>query len=211
MIREIKSAIDNGSCQNNLDSIKIWLNENVQISYNTNPITYLQLAIKYGREFVGTLDETLKQIPGLDWARISMSTNGIDFTSQEFINEIQDLVTKGAITQNIANSLLSLGIETGPRYKCFGYSEIPTDEIINQCLNTLNNVDWPERNILISYNNSGNTIFAFRFTKANTINGIRIEGDTIDAFVNPSDGNKLILLNKIESAINEYIGGLNGS
>ena len=39
------------------------------------------LALAFGPQVVGTIDETLKAIPGFDWVRILLGGRGIDFSS----------------------------------------------------------------------------------------------------------------------------------
>lgn len=50
--------------------------------------TYAGLALRFGPQAIGQIDETLKQTPGYDWVRLLLAGTGIDFS---------DAVTQAAL------------------------------------------------------------------------------------------------------------------
>lgn len=105
--------------------------------------SYKGLAIKFGREAVGMIDETLKAIPGLDWVRLSLaSTDGLDFAAEETQAGLKALRDAGALSREVAEGLLALGSESKKRFAVIGLESLPTVEAVEIALQQIENVEW---------------------------------------------------------------------
>lgn len=110
----------------------------VEIKSSSSQWTYKGLAIKFGRDAVGLIDETLKSIPGLDWVRLSLaSTDGLDFAAEETQAGLKALRDGGAFSKEVAAGLLALGVESKPLWQKHGLDSTPTKE---QCTDALTRI-----------------------------------------------------------------------
>lgn len=96
--------------------------------------TYSWIASLYGADFVSTMDSIL-QAAGLEWVRMQLTGNGIDFSHPETIAMVDALVGAGVITPDQASAIKEIGIRyISPYEQYFGEGSSVTEEMVAAAL-----------------------------------------------------------------------------
>lgn len=107
------------------------LDETVDLPPNHERWTSAGLAKLFGRKVAGTIDETFKAIPGMDWIRLLLAGGGIDFSDDETRAGLIDMRDAGLLTPEIVNTLLEIGRPTAKLFAVEGLASLPTVEEID--------------------------------------------------------------------------------
>ena len=76
------------------------------------------LALKFGPQVVGQIDETLKATPGFDWVRLLLAGKGIDFSSDVTQAALESL--RGVLGGRL-DALKAIGVRSVSPYQHVGF------------------------------------------------------------------------------------------
>lgn len=104
------------------------LEADVVIGRDDQRWTYAGLAKRFGSEVVGQIDEGLRQIPGMDWVRLSLSSVGLDFSDPVTQAGLDGL--KGKFPDETIAALKEIGVQHGPQWQAYGLDELPSEDAV---------------------------------------------------------------------------------
>lgn len=87
---------------------------------NTERWTWAGLALRFNPAIVGTIDEVLKSIQGMDWVRMQLAGGGIDFSLESTQSTLESLRAVPELADHIDN-LKAIGIRQVSPYQDAGF------------------------------------------------------------------------------------------
>lgn len=100
--------------------------------------TYAGLAQMFGYQAVGEIDEKLKATPGMDWVRILLGANGIDFSDSETQKGLDAL----PIPDEMRATLKAIGITSQSLWQQAGLDAEPKEDDCKAALAEIANYEW---------------------------------------------------------------------
>jgi len=89
------------------------------------------LALMFGPQAVGQIDETLKATPGFDWVRLLLAGKGIDFSSDMVQAALESL--RGVLGSTV-DGLKSIGVRSVSPYQNAGHEGTVTEQQVSPVL-----------------------------------------------------------------------------
>lgn len=113
----------------NKEIISILTEQNVEVK-NSKRYKDEDLARLFGIESYGKIDEVLKNTSGLDWVRLKLANDGIDFSDESLVRPFLKTLSS-YLGESVVNILLSLGVTYISKWSQISSREL-TEELIQQ-------------------------------------------------------------------------------
>lgn len=176
-----------------------------------DPVTYSRLALLFGRQAVGKIDEALRKVPGMDWVRIALSGQGLDFSTGEVQDGLKELVAAGVFEKPVGDALMALGVRLRTKWQeRFGDAELPSVDTIKAA--QVDAVAVPSEppipqdssQVLLCVNiTNGSPLISYR--RQEVVDGFQVVNDV---FTSPSRSlvdRQLLLVESVLAAVKNYV------
>ncbi len=160
-MNQLANAIQSQSLNGSAKEIVAAFGADTVVRTDSQRWTYAGLAKRFeSADVVGMIDEILKATPGMDWVRLALAANGIDFSdpvTQAGLNALEGKLPPDALTQ-----LKAIGIVNGPRWQAAGLAKLPTEAECQFALDQIAFAAWAEQaiDIITLSKNAGQTDIA---------------------------------------------------